>query len=215
MSAAGWSVAIPLLGAKDAWITPSVGVAVLALVFTVGSFWWIQARRGRLRCYTSHIYSGSFAPEKLVLVLSLVLHNPAPAPLVVTDMRLRLDRRKGELGKDSTDLPIHLQWIASHSAIYPTSDTRAYAAPFAVDGRKAIERFIEFQLDDPPTLLTDGPYRATVQVIVEPRGWWTRPGWRDLLSYTFNSQFITGGRVALVPRSNDPNLRRKRDLSGR
>jgi hypothetical protein len=58
-------------------------VAALALLFTVGSFWWIHARRGRLRCYTSHVYSGAYAAGKLVLVLPLVLHNPAPAPLVV------------------------------------------------------------------------------------------------------------------------------------
>jgi hypothetical protein len=198
------SIAIPLLGAKDAWITPSVAVAGLALFFTVGSFWWIQARRGRLRCYTSHIYSSSFAPDRLVLVLSLVLHNPAPAPLVVTDLRLRIDAPEGAMSKDSAPLPMYLQWIAAHSAIYPRSETRLYAAPFAVDGRKAVERFIEFYLDDPPTLLQDGPYRATVQVIVEPRPWWARPGWRHLLSYTFYTQLITGSRVALVPRSNDP-----------
>ncbi|MEU9826535.1 hypothetical protein [Micromonospora chersina] len=191
---------------KDAWITPSLAVAVMALLFTVSSFWWIQVRRGRLRCYTSHVYSGSFSPTKLVVVVPLVLHNPAPATLVVTDLRLRIDASKGGPGIELAAFPMKLRWIASHTAVYPKNETRTFAAPFAVDGRKAVERFIEFQRDDPPSLLEDGPYRATIEALVEPRSRWARPRWSPLLSYTFNSQLAVASRMSLIPRSNDPDL---------
>ncbi|GAB3862611.1 hypothetical protein GCM10029963_69240 [Micromonospora andamanensis] len=198
--------AMPIFDREDAWITPSLAVAILALIFTVASFWWIQVRRGRLRCYTSHVYSGSFSPSKLVLVVPLVLHNPAPSPLIVTDLRLRIDISEGRPGSYLAEFPMKLRWIASHTAVYPKNETRTFAAPFAVDGRKAVERFIEFQRNNPPSLLEDGPFKATVEALVEPRSWWTRRRWSPLLSYTFNSHLAGDSRASLIPRSNDPDL---------
>ncbi|RAO09572.1 hypothetical protein MED15_05861 [Micromonospora noduli] len=198
--------AMPIFDGRDAWITPSLATAVLALLFTVASFWWIQVRRGRLRCYTSHVYSGAFSPRKLVFVVPLVLHNPAPAPLVVTDLRLLIDASKGGPSSDLAGFPMKLRWIASHTAVYPKDETRTFAAPFAVDGRKAVECFIEFQRADPPRLLEDGPYKATIEALVEPRSWRTRRRWSPLLSYTFNSQLAGASRASLIPRSNDPDL---------
>lgn len=199
-------LAIPVFDAKDAWLTPSLVAAILALLFTVGSFWWIQVRRGRLRCYISHAYSGVFGPGKLVFVIPLVLHNPAPAPLVVADLRLRIDGLTGKVSKDSDELPIKLRWISSHAAVYPKNETRTYAAAFPVDGRKAVERFIEFQYDNPPTCLEDGPYRATVEALVQPQRWRARPKWSELTIYTFNTQLAVEARGSLIPRSNDPDL---------
>ena len=204
-------LAIPVFDVKDAWVTPSLVAAILALVFTVGSFWWIQVRRGRLRCYISHAYSGAFGPDKLVLVVPLVFHNPAPAPLVVTDLRLRIDGVPGRVSSDSAALPIRFRWIASHEAVHPKNETRTYAAAFAVDGRKAVEKFIEFQYDKPPTCLEDGPYRATVEALVEPRRWWTQPTWTGIKEYMFNTQLAIEARKSLIPRSNDPDLWGLRD----
>jgi hypothetical protein len=208
----GMISALPFFDAKDAWITPSLVAVVLALLFTVGSFWWIQVRRGRLRGYTSHAYSGAFGPDKLVLVVPIVFHNPAPAPLVVTDLRLRIDgtTRIGTRN-DSGVLPIRLRWIASHAAVYPQDETRTYAAAFAVDGRKAIDKFIEFQYDKPPTHLEDGPYCATVEALVEPRRWWAKSRWMAIIEYTFNTQLAIEARASLIPRSNDPDLWGLRD----
>lgn len=204
-------LALPIFDAKDAWITPSLAAAVLALLFTVSSFWWIQVRRGRLRCYISHAYSGAFAPDRLVLVIPIVFHNPAPAPLVVTDLRLRINGPANGTRDDSDVLPIRLRWIASHAAVYPQNETRTFAAAFAVDGRKAIDKFIEFQYDKPPTRLEDGPYRATIQALVEPRSWWARSRWMDVKAYTFNTQLAIEARASLIPRSNDPDLWGLRD----
>ncbi|MFI5735801.1 hypothetical protein ACIA49_37160 [Kribbella sp. NPDC051587] len=126
---------------RGSWLTPSLVVAIFALLFTVGSFWWIQVRRGLLRAYTSHVYSGGFTPAKIVLVLPLVVHNPAPAPIIVTDLRLRVDTPRGTAVREPA-LPIYLSWIASHASVYPQNESRVYAAPFVVAGRTAIEEFI-------------------------------------------------------------------------
>ncbi|MFF0659187.1 hypothetical protein, partial [Micromonospora tulbaghiae] len=80
--------ALPLLGATNAWITPPVAISVTALIFTLASFWWMQVRRGRLRVETGHVFSGAITSNKIVLDIPLVFHNPAPACLVVADIKL-------------------------------------------------------------------------------------------------------------------------------
>ncbi|MFS8104190.1 hypothetical protein LFM09_44475 [Lentzea alba] len=82
--------ALPLLGATNAWITPSAVISVAALIFTLASFWWIQVRRGRLRVETGPVFSGAITSNKIVLNVPLVFHNPAPASLVVADIKLHL-----------------------------------------------------------------------------------------------------------------------------
>ncbi len=93
----------------------------------------------------------------------------------------------------------------------PVGLVRGYAAAFAVDGRKAVEKFVEFQYDDPPARLEDGPYRATVQALVQPRRWWQQPEWTGLAVYTFNARLAVEERRRIITRSNDPDLQGLRD----
>ena len=81
----------PFINSSGAWVTPSVVIAVLALLFTISSFWWIQVRRGGITIYPSSTYAGSFGPNKLVLIPPLVLYNTGPAPLVVLGLRMRIN----------------------------------------------------------------------------------------------------------------------------
>lgn len=138
-----------------------------------------------------------------MLVLPLVVHNPAPAPIIVTDLRLRVDTPRGTAVREPA-LPIYLSWIASHASVYPQNGSRVYAAPFVVAGRTAIEEFIEFQLDDPASQLELGPYEATIQARVAPARPWRRHSWQQLITYTFNSHLAVEARGNLIPRSNDP-----------
>jgi hypothetical protein len=209
-------LAMPVFGVSDAWITPGLVASLCALLFTIGSFWWIQVRRGRLRGYVPSTYSASFAPAKIVLILPLVIYNPAPAPLVVTGLRARVDvtkarRRQHPKGTNRTGelaaLPRTLHWHASHTMVYPNPTLpRVFASPFPVEGRKAVEKFIEFQWDAPTTDLANGPYALRVDVRVEPRRWWSHREWQKLLSYELNSHLLQGNRAALLPRSNDPDM---------
>jgi hypothetical protein len=112
---------LPIFDATDAWITPPVAISVCALLFTVASFWWIQARRGRLRLHTGHVLSGALA-KKAIVYLPFVFHNPSPATLTVVDLRLIIEGGSG--GPEDTDRlvsPGKLFWIASHEAVYPES----------------------------------------------------------------------------------------------
>jgi hypothetical protein len=195
---------LPLFGASDAWITPPVVIAVCALLFTVASFWWIQTRRGRLRLYTGHVLSGALI-NKAIVYIPLVFHNPAPATLTVADLRLTV--QGGSNGPEDVDrlaLPGKLFWIASHDAVYPESGKhRQYAMPFAVEGRKAVGRVIEFQWEGRRSELKHGPYTATVEGLVLPQRFGRRQ-WRPLLTFTLNTQLWTADPTRILPRSNDP-----------
>jgi hypothetical protein len=205
--------AIPLFGTTNAVITPSVAIAVCALLFTVGSFWWIQVRRGALRSYPPLIYSAVFSHQKTMIVLPLIVHNPAPASLAVVGMRLVLDvhgrdrsgSASGANAGDMAVLPRIMGWNAYRSDIYGDSG-RTFAAPFAVEGRKAVEKFVEFQWDDVKILFEHGPYRATVEVNIHPRPWWRRREWRELVSFDLNTQLSEADPSVFVTRNNDPEF---------
>lgn len=77
--------------------------------------------------------------------------------------------------------------------------------PFAVEGRKSVERVIEFQWDNPETHLEDGPYTATVEVLVLPQRW-GRPRWRSTCTYQLRTDLWSTNKAALTPRTNDPTF---------
>lgn len=193
---------MPLIGAANAWITPSVATSVLALLFTVASFWLIQVRRGRLRIDTGHTLSGALLSDKSIIYLPLVFQNPAPAALVVADLRLVLEQLPSSPA--ASYLPARLFWIASHAAVYPeTGKHRDYAFPFPVEGRKAVSKVIEFQWEGQTHGLEHGPYKASVEALVTPQRF-NRKRWKRLLTVDLHTELWDATRDRLLPRSNDP-----------
>jgi len=196
---------VTFINSSDAWVTPSVFIAILALLFTISSFWWIQVRRGRIMIYPPSTYAGSFGSDKLVLILPLVLYNTGPAPLVVLGLRMRIDRNTRDAPPAEPALPTTIYWHATPSRLYNPEDgkgSRPYASPFAVEGRKAVERFVEFQWNPPGTTLEHGPYDVIIEVRTAHRR-----GWRRALAFQLHTQLSTGERAALLVRPNDPDWR--------
>jgi hypothetical protein len=108
-------------------------VAVLALLFTVASFWWLYARRGSLEVGKPGAYA--FA-SKVRLRLPLAFYNTGARSLITTDLQIVL--------VDEPDQP-PLRWIATVSQLRPeSSDERDFATPFAVPGRATHELVPEF-----------------------------------------------------------------------
>lgn len=200
---------------STSWLTPALIVSVLALLFTVFSFWWIQARRGRLQTFPPHSYAGAFAEQDLMLSLPLVLHNTGPAPIVVLDFRLRIDKTERQFEWARVDgqaderalLPFYMSWRAVQGQLEPAGalggerhGERHMPSPFPVDGRRAVERFIEFGSKSPALVPLNGPYTATVEIRLAHR-----PSWRPLLTFPLHTQLVEeDGPALFIPRSNDP-----------
>ena len=108
-------------------------VACLALVFTVASFWWLQARRGSLEVGQPGAYT--FA-TRVRLKLPLAIYNAGARALVVTDLLVLVD-----------DGDVRLPWIATTDRLYG-DEGRDFQTAFAVPGRSTYELNAEFGHDD-------------------------------------------------------------------
>jgi hypothetical protein len=75
-------------GSTAAWLTSAAVVAICALIFTVASFWWLNARRGRLKTFEPHTFAAAITPQIVRLRLPLVLYNTGAIPIVVQNLRV-------------------------------------------------------------------------------------------------------------------------------
>ncbi|WP_422734059.1 hypothetical protein ACN26Y_00345 [Micromonospora sp. WMMD558] len=208
----------PIFGtAANAWITPSMLIALSALAFTIASFWWMNVRRGRLSASAPHSFAASVAPDQVLLNLPLVFHNDGAAPIVVQNLRLRLERPAGHQTRrigaspeqPSPDvfevvdpLPVTMWWRGTRQEVQPRDGNRPLPAAFPVAGRIAVLMFIEFGLrrvpDSPLLDGLGGPCHATVEVRLAHRHRWS-----DLITFDLHTQLVNVDNYIAWP--NDPD----------
>jgi hypothetical protein len=143
-------------------------IATLALLFTIVSFWWLQARQGKLRSYPPHSLGYARFPSEVVIRLPLVLYNTGAKPIIIQDIRLSFTEKPGV-----TPLP----WRTSRSQLHPANgDSPQLPAAFSVPGRTAQQHFIEFgiELNNPlPGIdLKNRQYQVLVEVLLGHKKQW-------------------------------------------
>jgi len=165
-------------------MTPAVVIAACALLFTLLSFWVLNARRGRLRSYKPHTFAASMrGPVRIRL--PLVLFNTGALPIIVQDLRLCLP------GQPS------LSWITTRSQLKPASDDdHQFAAVFHVPGRSAKQIFVEFGQHAP---IEAEDYSVRVEVKLGHKKQWT-----SLLSFVLRAS--QAKETAYITYSNDPDV---------
>lgn len=151
-------------------------IALLALAFTLFSFWWVQLRPGRLQITAPITFSSVFKSNSdLALFLPLVLRNPGAVPLVVRDLEVRLI--------DAPSPPFH--WVAYRPDFH--SEDRQWARSQAIPSRGEVVWVYEFQrLKAAPItvdLREDSRIQVRAQIENERRFLWIRrkPEWRTIL----------------------------------
>ncbi len=162
---------------------PALLVAGLALLFTVGSFWWLNARRGRIESYAPQSFAATFMfhTRTTLIRLPLVLYNTGASPLVVQDLRLRFPREDDALAG--------FPWRTSRKSIKPEpDDVEDFPAVFAVPGRTAQQLFIEFGGPFPGVVPRGRDYLVRVEAKLSHK---SEPGWTELVTFT-----LRAGRVA-------------------
>lgn len=147
-----------------------VAVALLALVFTVASFWWIWLRRGKLVATAPRYYASVSTTHTLRIRFPIVVRNTGARPLVVEDLRMLV---AGET----------LDWTTTRSTVKPqdksVGDVVDVASPFAVAGRETLPVIAEFGTDGPswrPDPAT--PYLVVIEAVV-------RGSWKVLAEFTW------------------------------
>lgn len=143
-------------------------LTLLAVAFTIGSFWWMQLRRGRLEVSDPSSFAMSSSPTLFVLRLPMTIRNTGAKTLVIEDMRLRFTDRIQ---------PLPLPWRRVMSHLRPdTNETAALPSPVVLAGRSAVVLFAEFGA---PMASSDYPGNGVHQVQIEAVVA-DRKGWQDL-----------------------------------
>lgn len=163
----------------SAWLTSAAVVAVCALLFTVASFWWLNARRGRLTSFEPHTFAAAITREQVRLRLPLVLYNTGAIPIVTQSLRLRF------LGEPDSAQP--LPWVGSRSQIKPEPDDGyAFPAAFSVAGRTAHQIFVEFGTRSLGFTLEARDYPVRIEVKLGHK-----KEWQPLLTFSLQAGQIT------------------------
>jgi hypothetical protein len=148
------------------------------LIFTVASFWWINARQGHLKTWEPHSFAAIVHCSMARLRLPLVLHNTGAKPIVVQDLRLTFP------DEPASHLP--LLWMSSPSHLQPgPEDEPKLPAGFAVAGREAQQLLIEFEAPFSGFVAEPRDYKVQIQARVGHR-----KGWRTLLTFTLRAANI-------------------------
>ncbi len=183
----------------------AVAVSILALAFSVLAFWWLNARRGKLSAYGPHSFAADLKSGQLLFNLPLIFHNRGPAPIVVQDLLLRVDKsdeqRQSELGlpDQQPPAPLRMWWRATRPGLQPEPGTRPMPAAFPVEGRKAVQMFIEFGLRQPAYVPRSGPYRTVVEAKLGHSA-----EWENLLTFDLPTEQVKEGTAPYITCSNDP-----------
>lgn len=139
----------------------ALAISLLALAFTIGSFWWLHARRGLLTATRPRSYA--FA-DRVRLRLPLAFFNTGAKALIVSDLRLVIENEpeRGPLG-----------WITTRTKLRPESDDGfAFATPFSVRGRGTKELIAEFADDLGWEPAPGSRHRLRLQAQVHPSEEW-------------------------------------------
>lgn len=146
-------------------------VAVLALAFTLASFWWLHARTGSLTAARPRTYA--FANTVRVR-LPVTFFNTGAKALIVGDLRIVLD--------DGPTRP-PFEWITTRTRLRPGSeDGFAFATPFAIEGRSTREVIAEFGDDLGWSPVPGTVYRMRLQAEIHPAEEWV-----DVVSFDWCS----------------------------
>ncbi|MFF4566363.1 hypothetical protein [Streptomyces sp. NPDC001435] len=173
---------VPLMAAAaqnaSSSLTGASVVSACALLFTVASFWWLNARQGRLKAWEPHSFAAIVHSSMARLRLPLVLHNTGPKPIVVQDLILTFP------DEPASHLP--LLWVSSPSRLQPGPDEEAtLPAGFVVAGREAQQLFLEFEAPFSGFLPETRDYKVQIHARVGHR-----KGWRPLLTFTLRAANI-------------------------
>ncbi|NED34124.1 hypothetical protein [Streptomyces sp. SID8499] len=166
-------------------------VAGCALLFTIGSFWWLNARQGKLKSYAPHSFAAAATRTKTLIRIPLVLFNTGPKPIIVQNLRLVL---KGAELKGVT-----LPWSTTRDRIRPEKDDDPrLPGVFVVNGRVAEQVFAEFSTPYPYFIPELQEYQAVVECKLGHK-----KEWLTLVDFPIRLGNITSP-ANYIPYSNEP-----------
>jgi hypothetical protein len=151
----------------------SATVATLALLFTVASFYWLQARKGRLKLYPVVTFSGYMRRGRFVLRIPVIIFNSGAKPRVVCALRMA--------ATDDVGKAVVLECHSFRKSAGPAEgDYEDMAHAYAVPGRNVVTKHADFTIDELPSFPGGGPVRFEMQAMVDDKTTWQPVGHIDV-----------------------------------
>jgi hypothetical protein len=175
--------------------TSALTVSGMALAFTILSFWWLHARRGKLIIAPPRAFAVANKADGLLLVqLPLVFYNDGPASQIVHNLRLTVVQ-----GKHQSPI-LYFNNTVPDLAI---GGDRQWARQFIIEGRKAHAVVCAFQNDARDFVFQDKDCYAKLEARLNQDR-----KWRTVLTFSLQVPHelvpqMNGGR--LLPYDNDPD----------
>lgn len=171
------------------WLGKNSGavIAVFALLFTVGSWWWLHARKGNLKVADVHNFSGYVNTDSLIIRLPLLFENPGARPRVVRYLRL-ISTARGSSG-------FRAEAQAFFPILAPEDPSKAegrsdFFHAFAVPSFGVETKYVQFHAHNPP--ITPGEsVTVELQEEVGPQNW------RTLRAFELHTENLTGTFIAV------------------
>ena len=117
-------------------INYALTVSIIALVFTIASFWWINARRGKLKSFEPLSFAALIRSKDSIFRLPLILYNTGAKAIVIQNFRMSFPNEK--------DIISPFVWRTTRSALQPHANEETnLPAGFSVPGRTAQQVFLE------------------------------------------------------------------------
>ncbi|MBN1567922.1 MAG: hypothetical protein JXA73_08735 [Acidobacteria bacterium] len=162
---------------------PALIISILALLFTVFSFWWMNWRTGKLIIAPPRSFAAIGSREHMIIEIPLVFFNTGPMPIVIQNMRLFLP-----------DYKLHLSFMATVAKL-SQEEGRVFATQFPVRGRESVLMICEFHASGNRISFEAKKYRIELQGFYHKK-----KEWDTLLCFqlnvpinalpTINQQFI-------------------------
>lgn len=163
-------------------------ISILALGFTIFSFWWMNWRKGKILLNSNlRTYAACAKGNRLIIELPLIIHNTGAVPIVIENMRLYFPAIKEDKK--------YLFFNATVSKL-GTDENRAFAKPFSISSGNVLELICEFQNTSTSFCFQKDDYNFEVQLLLG-----NTDNWKSIKTYTIhvhnhdvttlNERFIT------------------------
>ncbi|MDD0858026.1 hypothetical protein NHF46_10075 [Arthrobacter alpinus] len=162
---------------------PAILVASMALIFTVASFWWLNARPGRLIIFSVMTFAGYITTQRLTIQVPVVVHNTGAKPRVIRALRLQ--------GVDQSGKLFQIEAQTFQMKLEPSNDGMDFAHAFAVSGRSVVTKYVRFSTVDVPQLVPGASTKLVLQGLVDERDRWVGLKTLDIFVGILISSFIT------------------------
>jgi len=137
-------------------------ISILALLFTVFSFYWMNWRRGKIEASAVKHWALFCNHSKLFVELPLVFFNSGPVPIVIESLRGKLINPEGET------VSLHFNAIREKFG----GEQISYSYPFAVHNKEAKSIICEFQRNPSDIVMRAGDYRFILECkTMNKRNW--------------------------------------------